>query len=66
MSIGIWQTVLVLLIALTLVGTWRGVRRAGYSGAWSLFLLIPLVNIIMIWVFAFATWPVEEKGRPGP
>ena len=32
-------------------------RKAGYSGWWCLLGLVPLLNIIMIWVFAFATWP---------
>jgi uncharacterized membrane protein YhaH (DUF805 family) len=33
-------------------------RKAGYSGWWSLIVLVPLVNIIMFYVFAFANWPV--------
>ena len=32
-------------------------KKAGYSGWWCLLGLVPLLNIIMIWVFAFATWP---------
>jgi hypothetical protein len=40
----------------------RIVRKAGYSGWWATILLIPLVNIVMIWVFAFADWPQVDKG----
>ena len=39
---------------------WLGVRilrKAGFDGWWVLVLLIPVVNIIMIWVFAFTRWP---------
>lgn len=36
----------------------RIIRRAGYSGWWVLILLVPVVNIVMVWVFAFSTWPV--------
>ena len=32
-------------------------RKAGFDGWWVLVLLIPVVNIIMIWVFAFTRWP---------
>ena len=32
-------------------------RKAGYSGWWCLIVFVPLVNIIMLWVFAFAAWP---------
>lgn len=35
----------------------RIIRRAGYSGWWALILLVPVVNLVMIWVFAFSTWP---------
>jgi uncharacterized membrane protein YhaH (DUF805 family) len=70
MAVGMLALIMALvpltLVVVILVGIWRGVRRAGYSGAWSLLLLIPFVNVIMIWVFAFATWPVEEKGKAGP
>ena len=32
-------------------------HKAGYSGWWSVLILVPLVNIIMLYVFAFADWP---------
>ena len=32
-------------------------HKAGYSGWWSMLMLVPLVNFIMIYVFAFADWP---------
>ena len=51
----------VLPAILMLWGAWHGVRRAGYSGAWVLILLIPVVNLIMMYVFAFSTWPIEGR-----
>lgn len=32
-------------------------NKAGYSRAWILILIVPLVNLVMLWVFAFARWP---------
>ena len=32
-------------------------HKAGYSGWWCILLFIPLVNIIFLWVFAYADWP---------
>jgi uncharacterized membrane protein YhaH (DUF805 family) len=32
-------------------------HKAGYSGWWTLLMIIPLVNIIALWCFAFAKWP---------
>ncbi len=51
----------VLPAVLMLWGAWHGVRRAGYRGAWVLVLLIPIVNIIMMYVFAFSGWPIERR-----
>jgi hypothetical protein len=43
--------------------TWRIVTKAGYNGAWALIGLVPVVNIIMLWVFAFSTWPSEQAPK---
>jgi hypothetical protein len=37
------------------------IRKAGYSGWWILIWLVPLANIVMLWVFAFADWPNLAK-----
>ena len=34
-------------------------RKAGYSGWFSLICAIPGVNIIALWIFAFADWPAR-------
>jgi ATP/ADP translocase len=36
-------------------------RKVGYSGWWVITSLIPIVNIVMFWLFAFARWPLEER-----
>jgi len=38
-------------------------RKAGYSGWWAITILIPLLNIIIIWVFAFAKWPALKVNK---
>jgi hypothetical protein len=35
--------------------------KAGFDPNWAFCLIIPVVNIIMIWVFAFAKWPKLKK-----
>jgi hypothetical protein len=32
-------------------------RKAGYPRWLALLLLVPLVNVVLVWIFAFATWP---------
>ena len=53
------------LIALVLIiPTWRICVRAGFSGALSLFHLVPVVGtFIVMAVLAFSTWPNGEAQR---
>jgi uncharacterized membrane protein YhaH (DUF805 family) len=44
---------------------WKIFAKAGYSGALSLLMLVPLVNLIVFIWFAFAQWPVL-KGQQAP
>jgi hypothetical protein len=46
-----------LALSLFIIPTWRIAQRAGFPGALSLLLLVPFLNLIVIWVFAFARWP---------
>lgn len=53
-----------LLIILILLLVFRPIaKKAGYSGWWVLTLAIPWVNLIMIWVFAFAKWPAQRDRK---
>ena len=63
----VWQViVIVLCIALIVLPFWRIFTKAGYSGAWSLLMLIPLVNVIVFYVFAFSSWPaLKERAQTG-
>jgi hypothetical protein len=49
-----------LLIALFICVLWAGTRilqKAGFDSRLVICLLIPVLNILMIWVFAFSKWP---------
>jgi hypothetical protein len=44
----------------------RVVRRAGFSRWWVLLALVPLVNVLVLWVFAYSRWPaLDEERRRG-
>jgi energy-coupling factor transporter transmembrane protein EcfT len=51
-----------LLVAI-FVGWVKILRKAGYSGWWSLLIIVPLVNIVMFLVFAFGDWPALRGTR---
>jgi hypothetical protein len=62
-SFSIWHwLIVIILLAIYVVPGWRIVRKAGFPGALSLLMLIPLVNIILLWVFAFTRWPNQREG----
>jgi predicted PurR-regulated permease PerM len=42
----------------------RILRKAGYSGWWVLVGAVPVVNVVMVWVFAFADWPRLRTASP--
>ena len=57
--------VYMLLALVLIVPTWRICARAGFSGALSLFLLVPVIGpFIVMAVLAFSTWPNGEAS-PG-
>jgi hypothetical protein len=61
-SFSIWHwLILFVYLGIIVVPCWRIVGKAGYSGALSLLTLVPLVNIILLWVFAFSNWPIERS-----
>jgi hypothetical protein len=36
-------------------------RKAGYSRWYGLLMVVPLVNIVLIWIFAYAKWPALDR-----
>ena len=59
-SIWHWLVILFILVGY-MVPLWRIVSKAGFAGALALLGLVPLVNIVMLWVFAFVRWPIEKN-----
>jgi uncharacterized membrane protein YhaH (DUF805 family) len=48
------------LAVIYLIASVRILNRTGYSGWWSLLVLIPVVNVIALWKFSKARWPAIE------
>jgi hypothetical protein len=54
---------ILILIVLQVIVLWRITAKAGYNGALSLLMFIPLVNLILVLIFAFGEWPIEAQLR---
>lgn len=66
-SFGFTELLLLLFLfpifAILLAPYWKTVSKAGYPGAWSLLMLVPFVNLIAMFMFAFSEWPLERAAR---
>jgi len=56
--LSVWQWLAIAVFCvISVVPAVRILRRAGLSAWWAVFLVIPLVNLMALWVFAFTRWP---------
>lgn len=63
-TFSIWHWLIVgFILGLVIWIYGRIARKAGFSRWWSLTMFIPLVNLVMIWVFAFVKWPAEDDNE---
>lgn len=47
----------IIVIAIQIVPFWKIFPRAGWSPWMSLLMVVPLVNLILLYVLAFKQWP---------
>ena len=59
---GPWMMLVVAV--LVVVPVWRICTKAGYSGWLSLLILVPIVNLVLLYFLAFAEWPLERRDSP--
>jgi hypothetical protein len=62
LAIGFMILFAVLILWAFVVVFGRIVNRACYSRWWLLTMLVPVLNLVMLWIFAFADWPVSTPG----
>ena len=51
----------VLYLFIVVFPIWKIITRMGFSGWLSLLSLVPVLNLVMLWVLALSTWPVENQ-----
>jgi hypothetical protein len=52
-----------IIVTITIIVWWKICSKAGFSGWLSLLMLVPIANLILILVIAFADWPVHKELR---
>jgi len=62
MGFGIGELVIILISAAVIGWPYcRVLSRLGFSPWLGLLVFVPLVNIVLLWVFAYASWPALRK-----
>ena len=36
-------------------------QRTGFSTWWMLLFLVPVINVVGMWIFAFGKWPIDKR-----
>lgn len=55
----------IVILAVVIFPHWKMFQRAGYSGALSLLLILPIINIIVLFWFGLSDWPALRGRRGG-
>ncbi len=55
--------VVMIIVAVKILIFCKIFSKAGYSWALGLLILVPIANIIMLFVLAFAEWPIQRELR---
>lgn len=61
-AFAIWHLIILAVVLAVVLYPWSKIfRKAGYTGWLCLLIIIPLVNLLTLWWFALAQWPVEKR-----
>ncbi len=68
-GVGVLELLIILIIcgftiisaALTVIALWKICSKAGFNGALSLLMLLPIANIVLLLYIAFAEWPALKN-----
>ena len=52
---------LLVILACVAIPVGRILKRTGHNPLWALFCFLPVVNFVLLWVFAFKSWPVDKS-----
>ena len=53
--------IIAVLFAITVVPFIRIFQKAGRTGWWAVLMFIPVINVILLWIFAFSKWPALDQ-----
>ncbi len=51
-----------MIAIVVVIPAWRICQRTGYPGWMGVLILIPIVNLVLLYFIAFADWPADKTG----
>jgi len=57
-GIGLFGLVMAIIFFVAYV---KIISRAGYSGWWVLVMFVPILNVVMLLIFAYKQWPIQRE-----
>lgn len=60
MSQGLALILAPVLLLIVIIPLWRITSRTGHPGALSLLFLVPVANLVLLYVLAFGEWPRDR------
>jgi hypothetical protein len=63
-GLSIWQLAVILVyVFLVILPFWHIYKKAGFSPWLSILMLVPLVNVVLLYFLAFARWPALARSQ---
>lgn len=60
-SFSIWHWLVLLILLVPYLFFIPAVKKTGFSGWWVVPAAIPLVGLVILWVWAYARWPSQPE-----
>lgn len=54
-------TIMLVWAVIIIIPFWKIFSKAGYNGALSIPMVIPIVGIVLLFYLAFSKWPIERR-----
>jgi hypothetical protein len=54
----------ILVLPIFVIPFWKIFSKAGFAGALSLLMIVPLVNLIVLYIVAFSEWKIKPGKAP--
>jgi len=56
---GLWMFIIAIIVV---IPAWRICQRTGYPGWMGILILVPVINLFLLYFIAFSEWPSERRG----